>query len=177
MICKYTFSSSSAQCQTITNIFRGNGHLMISNSQFFIFSAAPSSPYDLQMYKITFLSTSVNWANKIACASGTWASGYSESMLSSDGSTIYSFFTFGSTRYLYFCGLYVSDGSVATTRYKSSAAVSDLYGSTLKGDYIIATTFRPNSLVMYSISSSTFKIMSFSGSYLFGWAVEPFSGR
>ena len=132
--------SSNAQCQSINSIIIGWGHLMISNSQFFVLGVAPSSPYNLHMYKITFLSTSVNWANQIACSSGTWSAYLSESVLSSDGSTIYSFFLFGSsanTRYLYFCGLSTSDGSVATTRYKSSTVVMQVYGSALNGDYVV----------------------------------------
>ena len=176
-ICKYTFSTSSAQCQTITNIKTGFGHLMISNSQFFILGATPSSPNNLKMYKITFLLTSVNWANQITCA-GTWSADLSESVLSSDGTTIYSFYSFGSsTTYLYFCGLSVSAGSITTTRFKSSAAVSYVYGSALNGDYIVTTTQSPESLVMYKISSSTFTIKSFSGNFLRGWGVETSSGR
>ena len=152
---------------------------MISNSQFFVLSITNNSPNNLNMYKITFSLTSVNWANQITC-SGTWSSSYSESVLSSDGSTIYSFFVFGSTSYLYFCGLFVSDGSVATTRYKSSVSVSQVWGSTQNGDYVVATTYFSStsiSLVMYSISSATFTIKSFSSNYLLGWAVEPSSGR
>ena len=176
-ICKYTFSSSSAQCQTISNIDTGYGHLMISNSQFFVLGVAPSSPYNLQMYKITFLSASVNWANKIACASGTWFSNFSESLLSSDGSTIYSFFIFSSTFYLYFVGLAVADGSVVTMRYKSSVSVPAIWGSASNGIYVVAASSSP-SLVMYSIYSSTFSIMSFpSGGYVFGWGLESSSGR
>ena len=175
-ICKYTFSSSSAQCQTISNIYTGYGHLMISNSQFFVLGGA-ASPYNLQMYKISFSSTSVNWANQIACASGTWLANLSESLLSSDGSTIYSFFMFGSTYYLYFVGLAVADGSVVTARYKSSVSVPGIWGSTLNGDYVVAASSSP-SLVMYSIYSSTFSIKSFpSGAFLFGWGVESSSGR
>ena len=177
-ICKYIFLSSSAQCQTISNINTGYGHLMISNSQFFVIGVALSSPYNLRMYKITFSLTSVNWANQIACSSGTWSSYYSESVLSSDGSTVYSFFTFGaSNTYLYFCGLSVSDGSVRTTRYKSGTTVSSVWGSALNGDYVVATTQSPVSLAIYSISSSTFTIKSFSGYALYGWRVEPSSGR
>ena len=175
-ICKYTFSLSNAQCQTITNINYGLGHLMISNSQFFVLGAAPSSPYNLQMYKITFSITSVNWANQITCT-GTWFAYNSESVLNSDGSTIYSFFLFGATRYLYFVGLSVSDGSVTTTRYKSSTNVFYAWGSALNGDYLVATTESPTSLVIYSISSSTFTIKSFSSGILYGWGVEPSSGR
>ena len=94
-IWKYTFSSSSAQCQTITNINKGYGHLMVSNNQFFVLGVPSASPYNLQIYKITFLSTSVDWANQITCTSGTWSASISESLLSSDQSTIYSFFLFG----------------------------------------------------------------------------------
>ena len=149
---------------------------MISNSQFFVLGADPASTYNLHMYKITFSLTSVVWANQVACSSGTWAVSYSESVLSSDGLTIYSFFTFGATKYLYFAGLSVSDGSVTTARYKSSGTVSDLYGSALSGDYVVSTTQSPVSVVIYSISSSAFTIKSYSGS-LFGWGVEPSSGR
>ena len=177
-LCKYTFSLSSAQCQTINNIEIGYGHLMISNSQFFVLGTATASPYNLRMYKITFSLTSVNWANQIACNLGTWTTSYSESVLSSDGSTIYSFSTFGVTRYLYFCGLSASDGSVATTRYKSSATILEVQGSALNGDYVVLATTSTLSIVIYSISSSTFTIKTFpSGNYLYGWGVEPSSGR
>ena len=176
-ICKYTFSLSSAQCQTISNIKIGYGQQMISNSQFFVLGVTTTSPYNLQMYKITFLSTSVNWANQIAW-SGTWSVDLSESVLSSDGSTIYSFFLFGASKYLFFAGLSASTGSVTTTRFKSSTFVDYVFGSTLNGDYVVATTQTQTSVVMYSISSSTFTIKSFSSNdYLRGWGVEPSSGR
>ena len=112
---------------------------MISNSQLFVLGATSTSLYNLQMYKITFSSTSVDWANQIACNTVTWYASSSESVLSSDGSTVYSFFTFGSstTTYLYFCGLSVADGSVRTTRYKSGIAVSGVWGSALNGDYVV----------------------------------------
>ena len=176
-ICKYTFSSSSAQCQTISNIKTGFGSLMISNSQFFVLGVDLASPYNLHMYKITFSSTPVDWAKQVACSSGTWVASLSESILSYDRSTIYSFFTFGVSKYLYFAGLAVSDGSVVTTRYKSSTAISNLRGSVLNGDYIISTNPAP-ALVIYSISTSTFTIKSFNSSgYIMGWGVEPSSGR
>ena len=149
---------------------------MISNSQLFVLGTTPASPYNLQMLKITLLSTSVDWANQIACT-GTWSASTSESLLSSDGSTIYSFFLFGSPYYLYFWGLSVSSGSVVTTRYKSSAAMTYVQGSALSGDYVVATTSSPLSFVMYSISSSTFTIKSFSGTRLYEWETEPSSGR
>ena len=153
---------------------------MISDSQFFVLGASSSSPNNLQMYKITFSSTSADWANKIVCSQVTWSAYLSESILSSDKSTIYSFFAFGSlpTYYLYFAGLSASNGSVVTTRYKSNTSVFDLKGSALNGDYVVVTTEFPYSLVVYSISSSTFTTYSLaSGLYLFGWGVEPSSGR
>ena len=119
----------------------GYCHLMISSSKFFVLGADPASPYNLHIYKVTFSSTSVDWANQLACSSGTWASYFSESVLSSDGSKVYSFFIFGVTKYLYFAGFSVSDGSVATTRFKSSISVPDLYGSALNGDYVINFKF------------------------------------
>ena len=119
----------------------GYCHLMISDSQFFVLGFDLASSYNLKIYKITFSSISVDWANQLSCSSGTWVSYFSESLLSSDGSTIYSFFTFGVTKYLYFAGLSVSDGSVTTTRFKSSIAVPDLYGSALNGDYVINFKF------------------------------------
>ena len=134
---KYTFSTSSAQCQAITNIVCGYGHLMISNSQFFVLGADSISPYALHMYKITFTSTKVNWANQMACSSGTWTLANSESVLDSSRSIIYLFFTYGSTPYLYFAGVSVSDGSVATIRYKSGTSILFVWGSALNGDYIV----------------------------------------
>ena len=150
---------------------------MISNSQFFILGVTTTILYNLQMYKITFSLTSVSWSNQIVCPSGTWSASYSESVLNTDGSTVYSFFTFGATTYLYFVGLSVSDGSIKTTRFKSSASVTYVWGSALNGDYVVTTTQSQTSLVMYSISSSTFTIKSFSGGLLRRWVVEPSSGR
>ena len=152
---------------------------MISSTQFFVLGVTPASPYNLQMYKITFLATSVNWANKIACTSGTWVSNISEAMLSSDKSTIYTFFIFApaaTTKYLYFAGLSVSDGSVLTTRYRSSISVDGLYGSNLNGDYVIASTSSATYLVIYSISTFTFSIKSFL-SYTYSIGLELSSGR
>ena len=121
---------------------------MITNSQFFVVGVTPASPYNLLMYKITFSLTSVNWANQILCASGTWdATSNSESVLSSDGSTIYMFLTFGATKYFYFAGMSVSSGSVTTTRYKSSVSVSFVWRSALNGDYIVVATDTPASLI------------------------------
>ena len=91
-------------------------------------------------------------------------------MLSSDGTTIYTYFPYGAPLYLYFVGLSVSSGGVVTTRYKSNLAISYVWGSVLNGDYVIVTALSSpsNLLVIYSISSTTFIIKSTtSGSTLF----------
>ena len=156
-IYKYTFSLSNAQCQTISNINNGYGNLMISNSQFFILGAASSSPNNLLMYKVTFSLTSADWANQITCTSGTWSTFYSESVLSSGGSTIYLFFMFGwSTKYLYFAGLSVADGRVTTTRYKSSVTVSAVHGSALNGDYVVNSNLIIQIIGLTCISDRTY---------------------
>ena len=116
-ICKYTFLTSNAEWQLIPRIYYGYGHLMISNNIIFLLGIFLPN-HDLHMYKITFSSTSPDWANQLVCNSGNnWSSYYSESLLSQDKSTIYSFFVFGLSRYLYFVAMSVSDGSVSTNRY------------------------------------------------------------
>ena len=135
----YIFSPSSAQCQPVTGINTGYGHLMLSDTQFFLLGVDNS--YQLQMYKITFGSTSVNWANKIICPSLPWGASNSESYQSLDGTTIYSLFTYGNsttpTYYLYFASLSVASGSVMATRYKSSISIKLVYGGIFNGDYIV----------------------------------------
>jgi len=69
-LCKYLFSSSTAQCQLITNVKYGQGVVMLTTTQFFIIGTPVSGTSHLRMYKVTFTSTSVNWANQITC-SGT----------------------------------------------------------------------------------------------------------
>ena len=133
----YTFSTSSAQCQSVTNLSKGYGSLMITSTQLFLLGVNSASPYDLHMFKVTFGTTSVNWANKLVCASGTWTSNTSESLLSADGLTLYSFFMFGSSNYMYLAGMSVSTGSVIGTRYKSSGTVAYIFGSGINGDYLI----------------------------------------
>ena len=98
------------------------------------------------MFKITFSSTSVDWADQIVCTSGTWSADASESLLSSDKSKIYSFFIFGPSKYLYFVGLSVSDGKVTTTRYKSNISIENVKGSALNGDYVVTQEKRFNKI-------------------------------
>ena len=175
-LCKYTFSTSSAQCQTMTGVNTGYGAIMLSSTQYFIFGAETISPYSFHMHKITFSNTSVDWANKIVCSSGTWNSAGSDSQLSLDGLTIYSFFIFGSTKYLYFAAMSALTGSVTADRFKSSISITYITGSALYGDYAIASTNTP-SLLIYKISSASFIVKLSSMNNHYSWAVESTSGR
>ena len=97
----------------------------------------------------------------------------SESLLAD--SIIYSFFAYGSTKYLYLALISLVDGSVSV-RYKSTISCSFLYGSGANGDYIIASA-NINHLVIYNRVTTSFIIKMFSGSPLYGLTVEPTTGR
>ena len=174
ILCKYTFSSSNAQWQQITNIYYGYGSLLLSSTQFFLLGRDYSSPYTLHMYKVKFSSTSVEWANKMYCSTSSWISYASESLLSKDGLNMYLFFVYGNPVYTYFTSLSVSTGSVTSARYKSNFSGYPVYGSTLNGDYVIAKI--DYYLLIYSIplNSFTFKSIQF---FVYDWEVETSSGR
>ena len=175
-ICKYTFSTSTTQCQIISGVYYGRGQLMLSSNQFFLFGHEASLPYNLLMYKITFSSTSPNWAKILYCTFPQWYWTSGDSLLSADGTTIYVFFNYGSfgSPYLYFATFEINFGSLLGTRYKSTINLSHTFGTTLVGDYVITSTM--SYLVMYSISSSSFTIKTFSGS-IYSLIVDKINGR
>ena len=150
---------------------------MISDSEFFMIGNHPSSTYDLHFYKFTFLNANVDWANILSWASGTWSSSESESVLSSDNSKIYSFFIFGSTRYLYFATFAVSNGNVLSSRYKSNIGWAGVYGSASNGNSIMTIIMRTTySLLIFDTTTSSITIKDFIGD-LYGWTVDTSSGR
>ena len=133
-MCKYLFSSpTTSQCQTVYNIYQNAfGLLMLSNTDFYLYGSDNNSPYTMYLYRFTFGSTSVSWANIILCSSGSWLSDRGFSYLSSDSTQIYSFFFYGNTRYFYMATFLANDGSVSGSRYKSNEAWSYSNGSTKK---------------------------------------------
>ena len=149
---------------------------MLSPSQFFLFGHDFFPPYHLNMDKITFSSISPNWVKKLSCSSSSWFWTSGESLLSADRTAIYVFFNYGShgSPYLYFAAIDAYTGSVLGTRYKSAINISSSYGSALIGDYVITSTV--NYLVMYSISSSSFTIKTFSGG-IYSLIVDKINGR
>ena len=134
----------------------------------------PSAPYPLHLYKLSFGKTSPDWALKMAWPSSSCSVSNSESLLSS--SSIYSFFIYGQTQYLYFAVISSTDGSV-TLRYKSSTTFQNIYGSWINGNYIfVAARYGYDSLLIFNILSSTFSFKQFPG-YLNEMWVEASSGR
>ena len=173
-ICKYNFSSSSAECQMISAVNYGYGNLMITDNTYFMIGWSSSDDI-LRIYKFTFGNTVVDWSSNIN-TSTTWLAKESESLLSEDRSTIYLFFILknNSGFHAYFSSLSVSSG-IAGTRYISSEIFSTINGSMLNGDYIVVTI--DTWVVIYTISTSSFKFKQFSGNGLFNIAIEPSSGR
>ena len=140
-LCKYQFSiPTSSQCQIITAISGFVfGSLNISDSQMFFDGLDASN--NLLYYKVTVGSTAVDWANKVAWSSGPWTASKAEAIISSDGTQIYSFATFGSSISLYFVTFRLSDGSVVGNRYKSSTGCNEVDGLTQSGSYICSTAY------------------------------------
>ena len=113
----------------------------------------------------------------MSCTFSPWSAGYSESLLSSDGSKIFSFFTYGyPDYYMYFAAFNKADGAVIGSRYKSSTPITGIYGSAQKGDLIALTVYVSSTyyLAMLNTTSSVFVTKQFSGSGLFGAAVQPY---
>ena len=178
-ICQYLFSdTANSQWQQISYYYRYvYGSLLITNTQLLMFGFTNSSPYPMHMLKVTFGATSPDWANTMAWGSGTCSTYYSESLLSSDSTKIYSIFSFQNWN-LYITSFNVTDGSVIGSRYKSSITWKIAFGSALYGDYIAASVTCGTSwyVLLYNISTSTFLIRLFSGAtYLV--SLETSSGR
>ena len=92
----------SEQWQEIASVRRfAFGQLKFNDNQYFFVGDGFSSPYNLQLYKVTIGNTAVDWAAQILWSSGSWISYDSDSILSSDQSILYSIFIFGSTSRLY----------------------------------------------------------------------------
>ena len=167
--------SSNSSCQEISNFnYFANGQLKISDSSMFMLGVDPSSPYQLHFYKHIFGGTSPDWSLKLSWPSGTWTTGLSESLLIS--SSIYTLFPYESPPYVYIAVISVSDGTVSN-RYKSSISCTDVYGSGVSGDYIVASVYWSSFyLLMLNRVTNLFDIKSFSGTYLY-WIGLDTTGR
>ena len=120
-IWKYLFASPTSVSWFETSNLSGNtnNQMKLSDSQLFFISLDNSSPSNLHMCKVAFGSTSVDWAKMIMCPTSSWNSYTGETLMSSDGSVMYTFFLYGDTAamYAHFVSLNPSSGGVIGTRY------------------------------------------------------------
>ena len=176
-IWKYLFTSpTTTQCQKIIDVQSFlYGQIKLSEVSFFMIGLGYPAPNSLHIYKHTFGNSSPDWSLTMAWPSGTWTTTYSESLLVS--SSIYSFFIYGSTPYVYMAVISLSDGSVSS-RYKSSISCSTVSGSVVSGDYIVATIQEsyPNLLLFNRVTNSiTIKKVTNGAIYQIG--LEPSTNR
>ena len=152
--------------------------MLLNNNQLFLIGADTVSPFPLHFTKITIENTSSDWSNKILCSFGVCNPNLGESIMSKDKSTIYSFFVFGNTTYLYFANFNITNGSLIGSRYKSSVSWSEVDGIALNGNFLIASSMCSSaSLIVFDVSLLNFKAYTFVEANLFDWAVEVTSGR
>ena len=164
-------SPSSSACQEISNLAQyAFGQLKISDSSMFMLGYHPSSPYQLHLYKHTFGGTSPDWSLQLSWPSGTWTTGFSESLLIS--SSIYTLFAYGSPQYVYMAVISLSGGSVSN-RYKSSTSCTNVYGSGVNGNYIAASVaWSSFYLLMFNRATNLFDAKLFPGTFLLGMGLD-----
>ena len=150
---------------------------MLSDSQIF-FAGIDSTINSIHMYRYTFGNSDADWAKKITWTSAIWVTGNSESLISTDGSKIYSFFIFGHPAYLYFATFSVSSGNVINSRYKSSIYIANVQGSAQNGEYILVTVSDTSAsyVLLFNIVTLEFIVRGFSTT-LYGSGIEKLSGR
>ena len=176
-IWKLLFSNpNSSQWQELSGMSEyAFGQLMLNDNQFYFVTGIHVSGNSLYFVKFTFGSAYTDWVNTLSIAN--YYGDLSESLVSNDNTKIFSFFVYGGSSFsMYFATFNLQDGNLIGSRYKSSASCSifKIYGSAQKGDFIILTTYCDPSyyLVMMNSVSYTFTMMKFSGSNLFGAAVQ-----
>ena len=129
--------------------------MKLSDTTFYMLGLDALASHNLHFYKLTFSNLSPTWALKFNWPYVTWYATYSESVLVS--SSIYSFFSYGTTnKYLYLAVISETDGSVAA-RYKSSLSWNTVYAAKASGDYIVASVWQTN-LLIFNKETNTFTI-------------------
>ena len=148
---------------------------MVSQNQFIVIGGNNANT-NFQMYKFTFSSTSVDWANKVVCSLGTCYTGISDMILSSDALTIYIFYSFGAyfDTYAFFTSFSASTGSVIGAIYKSSIPEYAIWSLALNSEYLICVT--SGMVMIYKISTSTFQIKN-TPNFYYGSSFDQSSGR
>ena len=182
-IWKYLFASPTSVSWFETSNLSGNtnNQMKLSDSQLFFISLDNSSPSNLHMCKVAFGSTSVDWAKMIMCPTSSWNSYTGETLMSSDGSVMYTFFLYGDTAamYAHFVSLNPSSGGVIGTRYISSTTSSFIDTSVLIDNYLAVSMRWPDStLVVFNLNTNSFVNMKFSsGDYIVCLVIDPSYSR
>ena len=155
--------------------------MKLSDSQLFFISLDNSSPSNLHMCKVAFGGTSVDWAKKIMWPTSSWNSYTGETLMSSDGSVMYTFFLYGDTAamYAHFVTLNPSSGGVIGTRYITSTTSTFIDTSVLIENYLAVSMRWPDStLVVFNLNTNSFVSMKFSsGDYIVCLVKDPSYSR
>ena len=137
-ICKYLFNQNSIEIWQEINLISlyTYGLLMLDDSHLYFIGVDPTSS-NMGFYKITFGNTNWDWANVMACSSGTWTTNSSETVILN--SKIYSFFLYGTSQnlLLYAVTFNITDGSVLGSRFKSTNAWNYLWGTWIKSLFFV----------------------------------------
>ena len=152
--------SAIADCQEVSNM---DGfcyaQVMLSDSSFF-FQALDTNTYYLRVLKMTYRSTSADWAYYVACPDPIWTTKRGEAATNSDSSLIYLLFVNGKkgTHFVYFVTLSSTNGSVVGSRYKSSLDCSTVFDTGVYGDYLFATLqcSKYSKLMIYNTYTNAF---------------------
>ena len=179
MICKYTFSASSAQCYTYQTFNEDYGYVMLSPTEFIILFPPNAGNSNLNIAKITYGSSSSDWVKGINWQTSSWTASTSESLISStESNKFYSLISYGNPKYAYFLSMNSTTGALIDSRYKSNVACGDVYGFKQKDTYLLAS-IKCTSFYLFLIDTTSFSftIRKFAGNSLFGIAIDPSDGR
>ena len=157
---------------------QGYGPSLLNDSQLFLFSTNPSSPYNMNFYKVTFGNTAADFASQMACTGGVWSTSYSDSIVSVDGLKIYWTFVYGSTKYLYFITFNSADLSVTDTRYKSTSIWGGTWTASLSSNYLAFIGGCPGqTLFVFNLNTNEYVAYKANFSTIYGVANDPLTGR
>ena len=177
---QYLFGSPSTMPWQIASNMgtNSNNQMKINDSQLFFLSLEPASPFHLQMYKVTYGNTAVDWAQKITWKTSSWKGDWGETLMSSDSSKMYTIFLFGdtSTMYTHFVSLNSSNGNTIGTRYISNGGWAFIDGATLISNSLIITMRCPtdSEMIVVDLNSNSFTYRKFStGDFILGLVKDP----
>ena len=151
--------------ETTINMINLDNELMISDTELLFLALESSVPHNFHMYKLTFGSVPVDWANKILWPTSSWNSASGDSILNSDHTIMNILFLYGdsSTMFAHFWSLSTSSGSTIGSRYISSLGWTFIESITQINNYLIASirTTDEDQLVVFDTTSSSFVYRKF----------------